>query len=577
MRNGVAIKYGDVAPEAKESFTPIATEGEFDTLSQLQQYNLSFPNYGNPCELYSVLLDGETELLPQNYDGLNIGLVSENISETDGTFTEPIVLTLESVGQYTSQGLTLTFDTYNDIYATDINIKWYRVAEGVETQLDSKNFTPTSAFYFCQNQVSNYNKLVITFYAINMPENRLRLRVIDYGYGTFFYGDELRNVKLIQEIDPISSQISINTADFTLDSKGSIEYNFQQKQPLGVYFNGILRATTFVKSSKRTAKFLWQVQSEDYISLMDSTPFVGAIYSSKNAVELLEEIFTVAKVPHTIAADFDGVTVTGYIPYTTCREALMQVAFAIMAVVDTSNSSTVDVFRLDTTPTQTIPLNRIMQGQNFDTGNRVTAVEVLSHTYTPISETVEAYKAENSGTGQNIFVKFSEPLHDLHIVNGTIVSRETNYAIIDASADCVLTGQKYDHITTSHRYDNPVILATDLENVIAIEQATLVSNNNVDNVLENCYNWLIKTDTTNLKIVEGKTVIENGIVKYGQKKYGTFKYGEEIPPTIIYDEVVDVGDTIRAETEYLGIVEGVAIKQTYNLSGNIIIKDTVMK
>lgn len=577
MRNGVAIAYGDVAPEAKENFVPTASESEFDTLSQFQQYNLSFPNYGNPCELYSVLLDGETELLPQNYDGLNIGLVSENISGTDGTFTEPIVLTLESVGQYSSQGLTLTFDTYNEIYATNINIKWYRVVEGIETLLDDVDFTPNSAFYFCQNQVSNYNKLVFTFYAINMPENRLRLRVIDYGYGTFFYGDELRNVKLIQEIDPISSQISINTADFMLDSKGSIEYNFQQKQPLSVYFNGILRATTFVKSSKRKAKFLWDVQSEDYISLMDSTPFVGGIYSSKNAVELLEEIFAVAKVPYTISDDFDGLTVIGYIPYTTCREALMQVAFAIMAVVDTSNSSTVNVFRLDTTPTQTIPLNRIMQGQNFDTGDRVTAVEVLSHTYTPISETVEAYKAEDSGTGQNIFVKFSEPLHDLSITNGTIVSRETNYAIIDANANCVLAGRKYDHITTAHRQNNPVILASDLENVIAIEQATLVSNNNIDNVLQNCYNWLIKTDTTNLKIVEGKTVIENGIIKYGQRKYGTFKYGEEMPPTIIYDEVVDVGDTIRAETEYLGIVEGVAIKQTYSLNGNIIIKDTVMK
>lgn len=576
MRNGVAIQYGDVAPEAKENFTPIASESKFDTLSQLQQYNLSFPNYGNPCELYLVLLNGETELLPRNYDGLNIGLVSENISETDGTFTEPIVLTLESVGQYTSQGLTLTFDTYNEIYATDINIKWYRVVEGVETLLDDVDFTPDSAFYFCQNQVSYYNKLVITFNAINMPENRLRLRVIDYGYGTFFYGNELRDVKLIQEIDPISSQISINTADFTLDSKGDIEYNFQQKQPLSVYFNGILRATTFVKSSKRTAKFLWQVQSEDYISLMDSTPFVGGMYNSKNAVELLEEIFAVAKVPYTIADDFDGLTVTGYIPYTTCREALMQVAFAIMAVVETSNSSTVNVFRLDTTPTQTIPLNRIMQGQNFDIESRVTAVEVLSHVYTPVDEYTDIYKAEGQA-GQNILVKFSEPYRNLVITNGTIVSRGTNFAIINASEHCVLEGQKYDHITTLHRKTNPVVLASDLENVITIENATLVSSNNVDDVLQNCYDWLIKTDVTNLKIIEGKTVIEHGRVKYGQRKYGTFKYGEKIPSTITYDEPVNVGDTIQAETEYLGTVEGVTIKQTFNLNGNIIVKDTVLK
>ena len=42
---GVAIRYGDVAPEAKENFVPTASESQFDTLEQLQQYNLNFPNY----------------------------------------------------------------------------------------------------------------------------------------------------------------------------------------------------------------------------------------------------------------------------------------------------------------------------------------------------------------------------------------------------------------------------------------------------------------------------------------------------------------------------------------------------
>lgn len=577
MRNGVAIQYGDVAPEAKENFAPTASESLFDDISELQQYNLSFPNYNNPCEMYAVPLDGETQLLPENNESLNVGLVSEQLSEQDGTFDTPIVLTLESQGQYTSQGFTFTFDTYNEIYATDINIKWYRVIEGVETLLDDEDFAPDQAFYFCQNQVNNFNKVVITFKSINMPENRLRLRVIDYGYGTMFYGDELRSVTLIQEIDPISSQISINTADFTLDSD-SIEYNFQQKQPLSVYFNGTLRATTFVKSSKRKARFLWEVQSEDYIGIMSETPFGGGLYTDKNVVELMEEIFDIAKVPYNISEDFDNLTVTGYIPYTNCREALMQVAFAIMAVVDTSNSNKVEVYQLDTTPTQTIPLDRIMQGQNFEEGNRVTAVEVVAHAYKPIQERVEAYSAEKSGTGQNIFVRFAEPLHSLAIWLGDIVEYGANYAIISTTDnDCYLEGFKYEHTETAHRRNNPIVLATDKENVITIDQATLVSANNVDNVLERCYNWIVRTDTTNLKIVEGKTVIENGRVKYGQKKYGTFKYGEELPPTIVYDEPVNVGETIRAETEYKGVVEGIAIKQTYNLNGNIIIKDTVLR
>ena len=426
---GVAIRYGDVAPEAKENFIPsVNDKADFVNLSQLQQYNLNFPNYANPCELYQTVLDGTAQAFPSVPEQANLGLWSERISNDKGFFVdengekEPIVLTLTSEGQYSSQGFTFTFDTYNQIYPTHINIKWFRYAEGTMEELSPDggvNFYPDNAFYFCRNFVKNYNKVVITFHSLNMPKNRLKLRVIDYGYGAFFYGDELRGVKLIQEIDPISTQISINTADFTLDSKTDMEYSFQAKQPLSVYFNGELKATTFVKKSTRKAKRLWSVQSEDYIGLMDSIPYYGGIYTEKNAVELLTDIFTVAKVTYSIDDVFADAVVTGYIPFTTCREALMQVAFAIQAVVDTSNSDVVKVFALEEDVKQTIPLNRIMQGQNFADEETVTGVEVTVHAYKSITETIDAYDSTESGTGENIFVKFREPLHDLSIMNGS--------------------------------------------------------------------------------------------------------------------------------------------------------------
>lgn len=576
---GVAIRYGDVAPEAKENFVPTASESEFDTLSQLQQYNLDFPNYANPCELYQTVLDGTATAFPSVPEQANLGLWSEQISNDDGTFTEPIILTLTSEGQYSSQGLTFTFDTYNQIYPTHIKIKWYRNGQLIVDDGKSMNidFYPDNAFYFCRNFVKNYNKVVITFYSLNMPKNRLKLRVIDYGYGTFFYGDELRGVKLIQEIDPISTQISINTADFTLDSKSDMEYSFQVKQPLSVYFNGELKATTFVKKSTRNAKRLWNIQSEDYIGLLDSIPYYGGIYTNKNAVELLTDIFTVAKVPYSIYEGFTGATVTGYIPFTTCRDALMQVAFAIQAVIDTSNSDIVKVFALEEDVKQTIPLNRIMQGQNFADEETVTGVEVAVHSYKKITETIDVYDATESGTGTNIFVKFSEPLHDLSITNGTITQRHTNYAVINANTGCILRGQQYEHTTKIRRRNNPVVLANDVEKIVAIDNATLVSKYNIDNVIEKCYNWLIKTNTTNLKIVEGKHVQYGDYIKYGEKKYGTFKYGEKYPNIITYDKGVNVGENINAETEYLGVVGGRLIKQSFNLNGNIIVKEAVLK
>ena len=582
---GVAIRYGDVAPEAKENFIASASENEFDTLSQLQQYNLDFPNYANPCELYQTVLDGTATAFPSVPEQANLGLWSEQVSKDDGTFTNPIVLELESVGQYSSQGLTLTFDTYNGIFATRVSIKWLRITNEGITTLDEKEFTPDNAFYFCRNFVENYNKVVITFYSINMPKNRLKLRVIDYGYGTFFYGDELRGVKLIQEIDPISTQISINTADFTLDSHSDMDYSFQRKQPLSIFFNGELKATTFVKKSTRKAKRLWSIQSEDYIGLLDSIPYYGGIYTDKNAVELLTDIFTVAKVPYSIDDAFADATVTGYVPYTTCRDALMQVAFAIQAVVDTSNSEVVKVFALEEDVKQTIPLNRIMQGQNFADDETVTSVEVAVHSYKSIIETIDVYDANESGTGQNIFVKFSEPLHDLEIIgDGSFAVDEkgnelkhTNYAVINANTGCILRGQQYEHTTQTRRKNNPVVLASDIEKNVSIENATLVSAKNIDNIMEKCYNVLTKTFSVRAKVVEGKHIQYGSQIKYGEKKYGMFKYGAKNPNIVTYDKVVNVGDLIKIETEYLGIVEGRATKQTFNLNGNIIVKDLILR
>ena len=187
---GVAIRYGDVAPEAKENFYPsVNDKADFVNLSQLQQYNLNFPNYANPCELYSVVLDGTASAFPSVPEQANLGLWSERITNDNGLFVDengnedPIVLTLTSEGQYSSQGLTFTFDTYNQIYPTHIKIKWYRNGQLIVDDGKSMNidFYPDNAFYFCRNKVNNYDKVVITFYSLNMPKNRLKLRVIDYG------------------------------------------------------------------------------------------------------------------------------------------------------------------------------------------------------------------------------------------------------------------------------------------------------------------------------------------------------------------------------------------------------------
>ena len=105
----------------------------------------------------------------------------------------------------------------------------------------------------------------------------------------------------------------------------------------------------------------------------------------------------------------------------------------------------------------------------------------------------------------------------------------------------------------------------------------MITADNVQNVLEKSFAWLSKVNTVNLDIIEGKHVEANGKIKYGQRKYGTFKYGETVPSSVVYDKPVRIGEVINAETEYLGVVGGRMISQSYNLNGNGIVKKAVLK
>ena len=154
--NGVSIYYGDIAPGAKENFVPTASESEFDTLSQLQQYNINFPNYANPCELYSVVLDGTAQAFPSVPGQANLGLWSERLSYENGNFESVEIKTKKYV--VTGAG---TFD--NTCGYVEINGTKYTSSFSVEvdygTQVTIKVSAGTSAIYDRCNIDLNGNRV----------------------------------------------------------------------------------------------------------------------------------------------------------------------------------------------------------------------------------------------------------------------------------------------------------------------------------------------------------------------------------------------------------------------------------
>ena len=570
----VLIKYGNIAVGAKEAFTPFASDqSAVSKLNQIKEDIGLFPNYGNPLEKYSVALDGSVLPLPSNIENLNIGWWSEQMSDGNGLFVTPIVLEMIAEEYFTATSLTITFDLDKGIYCNDLNIKWYRENE----LLADKNFNPTSAKYQCEEKVQYYNKIVITFNSLNVPYNRLKVKNIEHGSISIFEGKNLKNCNISQKISLIGTEIPINNASISLIGKAGEEYSFQKRQPLNVTFNDNHQLTLFVKNATRKSKTEWEIKAEDYIGLLDSVLFYGGMYNEYSAMQLLIDIFTTAKVPYKIQNDIGDQKLTGYIPFGTCREALKQVVFAIGATVITTSPELVSVILLPTEISQKISPNRIMRGLNISEDTRVTSVSLSAHNYEKLDQNVTVYEADKNGLGNDIFVKFTEPLHSLSIYFGSIKESGANYAIIDAEEGCVLIGQKYEHSTYTKTLKNKLVLTTDSENAITISNATLISKDNVDKILDMCYNYYSQNVNVKAKIIERKNVEYHEPFKYGQGIYGLFKYGNEATKSVTYDTPINLGDMIEIDASYFGEFVGRIESQNYNLNGNSIVKDVVIR
>lgn len=571
---GVTVVYSDIALGAKEAFEISAPDNaDISNVEELQQSGVQVGNYENPIDGYGIPLDGSSAVIPSFVKDEKLGYWSEQTTDANGYFSTPIVMTFVSKKFFTTEGVMFTFDDTVGVYCNDLNIKWY---SGNRLIL-SKDFQPDESVYSCASRVNGCDKIVVTFKRLNSPYDRLRIRGIEYGRGYYFYGRELKNVTVTHILNPLSTELSISTADITMSLRRDDELRFKDRQPISTYFNGKLQSHTFVKKAQRTGKSTYNVNSEDYISLLDSITYKGGIYGGEYAVDVLKDIFKTARIPYSVSGEFKNERLYGHIPYGTCRNALMQVCFAIGAVVDTAYSNRVNIYALSNDIKQTVPKKRIKQGQSFGEETKVTAVSLTYHAYHMSGDEAKVlYDADKDGVGNNILVKFSAPKYALAIDNGDILERNANYAILNARQGCKMRGSEYLHLQyVKTKYVDESSAET--ENVISISNATLISAENVDKILDMCYNELKDNNTVNMSIVEGKHVIESG----GGAIYGTFLYGDAVYGgglargiTITYDPISHVGDVITAETEYLGNVTGRITRQTFNLNGNIVVKDT---
>lgn len=396
-----------------------------------------------------------------------------------------------------------------------------------------------------------------------------------------FLGEQITSINITKESDVLSVSLIENNCDFELFIKETDELALDASSPFVIYHNDVVVMVTYLDDYKRKGKNKWTVSTSDAIGRLDLFEFEGDVYFDKPATELLTEIFAKTDVEFVLNADLEGVLVSGRIPYTTCREALSQVLFAVGCftyIPETLQSEKTCIYISPCNGVSffaflEIPKNRVISGTITLAQQKNTGIEIMSHDYVDDADMkrVGGVKMPSHKTGEEPYqtteyVFFENPIVPEGLyVNG---STSSNVEIVTATANFAelrLTSTRNTNNRNglyAHNYEHTTSLVGKyVENavgqIIAIENKTLITDQNIDDALYRCFEYYTKPEELTAKILEGKHVAEDG--------------------TVTYDESVAVGDIVTIPTDYQGTYTGRIIKEKYNLNGNIIIKEITVK
>lgn len=553
-KTGVDISFGLVDVSAKADTTAAAVDKQpFVDMNDLKLEGVYPPKVATLEKDYWKL-DGTFNTFPNNPQDTSWGLWSLSMAGADGIFVQPIVLTLTFQSLHESIGLTFEFNPYDNSFCNDLNIRWYQ-GESVLCNLD---FKPNAWRYACMQKVENYNKVVITFRGMNKPYLYLKVQNIMHGIIKEFGSNELRTVKVLEEIDMTGLTLSVNTLDFSLFSRDDA---FNLFNPSGVYTllqrkqqlivtgtkneEKIHMGTYFVDEMESQSNKMLSLSAVDAIGIMDGTTFKGGMYQESVAADVIEEIMNDAGFGYTLDVSLRNKKITGHIPICSHREALQNVVFAIGGFVSTSRGGTVNIREIPdvaSVPVSQIGMNRKHIGTKVKLRNLVTGVDVVEHKFT-LKTTIEEICKVNLEVGSNT-ITFNEPASSISVNMGTITQYGVNYCIVESTVagECTVSGKKYE--------DSQKTIQKRLSDIPAGEKELIEK---VDSSLVNSSN-------------------SSGIA---QRLLDIYQYRIEQSLSFVLDRE-SVGDLADVETDY-GVYRGAVVERLdIDLTGGYIAKAVVV-
>ena len=357
-------------------------------------------------------------------------LWSEALSNNEGVFDTPLIVTVDFSAQYTATGLTILFSPDANEYSSKIAVIWY---QGEEVK-HSDYYYPTTGHFTLNQVVEAFDRVVIAFYETSQPNRRLKIEQILFGVLREFSSKELTSTSFIHEISLISDTVPINVMDANIHSGTDAEFIFQKKQPVEAYNGDELIGVYYIESGERTGASTYSISCQDAIGLLEKDAvFPGKIWEEDTPV--IDIINEVLGGTYTVELDegLSAMTLQGAIRESTKREALQQIAFALGACIDTSGSWNIKMFLPPKSTGAEIPAEETYTGGAVSMQDAVTEVTVTGYKiYLDYAEEGDDYveekgrkfKAERTvATARNPNVTVGMPENKIVIDDCLLISR----------------------------------------------------------------------------------------------------------------------------------------------------------
>jgi len=490
------------------------------------------------------MLDGSMKIFPDDMSTIEVGYWS--LSQSDALMALNVPMSINFDNTHSTIGITFIF--YPGDYATDIDISWYDASDDL---IIAKNFLNDRNVFFADEAVIDYKRVEVVFNKNNKAEHYIKLSQIGFGADIIFTEDDIKQCQIVEELNTVSNEISINTMtlnvlirDSDYISKIYKVLQDQQKLITSEYVNDVKKemGTFYLKTRKNPNENSIQFTCEDFLGVMANETYLGGIVND-TVENILNNIFgTYGTSLFTISDDIKNLVVSGYIPITDYRRAIQLVAFSVNAVVDCSRSNKVNIYRLSTISPQDVDKSRYFRGSSQQELKKVTGASLNLQSYTVGSGTTEVYKVTHiAGTYQALF---NAPFTSLSISGGSIDSSGDNYVIFTTTGGLVtITGTPYNISNQVFLIEKPNILPTETENTIKFQNSLLWDG--IQN-LQYIYDHLINLNERKVKLLLETEKAGNFVsvdALYGEKIEG---YVESMK--------IDLSGGFIGETTIVGVI-----------------------